>query len=172
MVFNNLINYNKLVKGQQYVFQRKRISQYLPEKTFEAFFEELIVMNDDTRILLSGYVDKDTNSAKSRVSMPVSFIEYIIRPTFNLGTLHVNSKDSNDTTSFISDDDYNSEQIQNENDKGNKGNEYDYINESYEYETNSEEPPENIYEYHNNSDNKENIPLTEEQRLLNFFYEN
>jgi hypothetical protein len=100
---NVVMDYSKLVKGQRYIFQRKKISEFLQEKTFEAHFESVQNVNNKVRILLSNYVDKDVNTTpQTMVSMPVNMIDYIIKhPSMSFETNSFDSIDSDDSISSI-----------------------------------------------------------------------
>jgi len=100
---NDVSDYSTLIKGQIYIFQRKKISEFLKEKTFEAVFEGIQNVNNKVRILLSNYVDKDVNTTpQTKVSMPVDMIDYIIKhPSTSFETDSFNSIDSDDSINSI-----------------------------------------------------------------------
>jgi hypothetical protein len=100
---NVVMDYSQLVKGQRYIFQRKKLSEFLKEKTFEAHFESVQNVNNKVRILMSNYVDTDVNTTpQTMVSMPVDMIEYVIKhPSMNFETDSFDSIDSDDSISSI-----------------------------------------------------------------------
>jgi hypothetical protein len=179
---NVVIDYSKLVKGQRYIFQRKKLSEFLKEKTFEAHFESVQNVNNKTRILLSNYVDKDVNTTpQTMVSMPVDMIEYIIKhPSMNFETDSFDSIDSEDSISSIdltkgfklytgrNDISTNSYSNQYINTCDNKENEtYEEESDGYYIDINIHN--ENDYQPFN--DNKENIPVSEMERYNRFMQE-
>jgi hypothetical protein len=171
--YSTNIQFDKLEKGKRYTFQRKRISEQLCEKLFSANFEELLIVNGAKRILLSNYLDKDNNNPLSKVSMPITLIEYIINnQSFNItcsSTNYINKKNNYNnekkpikdnviTGSFTNNNGYNEYYEENTN-----TNEEDYEYYGYSY----------IDTYHDSNkitdSNKENRILSEMERFIIFF---
>jgi len=100
---NDLSDYSRLIKGQRYIFQRKKISEFLKEKTFEADFEGIQMVNNKVRIIVSSYVDKDGSiNPQTKVSMPTDMIDYIVKhPSMSFETDSFDSIDSDDTVYSI-----------------------------------------------------------------------
>jgi bifunctional DNA-binding transcriptional regulator/antitoxin component of YhaV-PrlF toxin-antitoxin module len=125
---NTITDFSKLIVGQRYIFQRKKLSFLLKEKTFEGDFVEIINVNNQVRIVLSRYKDETNDNPDSKVSMPFDMIEYIIKhPSYGFELKSYDSFGSVNITSDDEDEEENRQPCQ-ENQACEEGYEYYYIN--------------------------------------------